>query len=116
MFAQAEKKPPPTFKEITEGAKYTINELRDATYKHVCAQLLFRKATHIPGTIQAVHKEYAQLDDMNIYTMPNQDELTDEQKKAALNPVDLVEFKRDGRIKGRPCVDGRPQQEWQMNR
>merc|ERR1712137_162364 len=109
MFAQAGKKPPPTFKEITEGAEYNIGELRDATFKHVCAQLLFKKAAHIPGTIEAVYKEYVQLDDREVYTLPDQDELTEEEEKGALNPVDLVEFKRDGRIKGRSCVDGRPQ-------
>ena len=90
MFAQAEKKPPPSFRDFTEGADYTINELKDATYWHVCAQLLLRKATHIPRTIQAVHKEYLQLDNKQVYTMPNQDELTDNQKKGALNLVDLV--------------------------
>mmetsp|Transcript_17760 Transcript_17760/g.26468 ORF Transcript_17760/g.26468 Transcript_17760/m.26468 type:complete len:127 (-) Transcript_17760:44-424(-) len=57
MFAQTEKKPSPTFKEITEGADYTINNLRDTTYKHVCTQLLSRKATHIPGTLQTIYGE-----------------------------------------------------------
>ena len=61
-----------------EGEDYTTNELRDVTYKHVCAQLLFRKAAHNEGTMQAVHKEYVQLDDKQVHMMSDQDVLTDE--------------------------------------
>ena len=60
------------------GADYTINELRDATYKHVCTHLLFRKVARIEGTMQAVHKKYVQLDNKQVYTMSDQDVLTDE--------------------------------------
>jgi len=87
MFAQAENNPPPTFKEIAKGAKFTVGELRDATFKHVCTQLWM---------MQPVYKEYAQIDEKGVYTMPDQDALMEEEKKRALNPIDLVEFKEMG--------------------
>lgn len=61
----------------------------------MCTQLLFQKAAHVEGTVQAVYKEYAKLNDKEVYTMPDQTALTKEEKKGALNQIDLVELKRD---------------------
>ena len=67
----------------------------------------------------AVIKEFTQLDKGAV---PSQNKpvvipidpktLTPEDKKKALNAVNLIEEKRDGRIKGRTCGDGSTQRRY----
>ena len=62
--------------------------------------------------IEAVIKEFAQLDDSESFEPQMANTLTANQKKAALNLITLVKRKRCGRIKGRACADGRKQRRY----
>ena len=48
----------------------------------------------------------------DVFTEIDQDSLTAEDKKFALNVLMFMTQKRDGKIKSRGCVDGRPQRLW----
>ena len=62
--------------------------------------------------VAAMLVEYVQLKDKWIYKDDiDQDAITDEDNRNVLNPIDLIKLKHDGRVKGRSCVDGRPQRE-----
>jgi hypothetical protein len=62
--------------------------------------------------IEAVMKEYAQLDDRIIFDPQHADTLTRQQKYDALNLITMVKEKRCGKIKGRACADGRKQRKY----
>jgi hypothetical protein len=57
----------------------------------------------------ALMKEFAQLENLNVYEPLDVNTLTGEQKRGALRAINLIKEKRDGRIKGRTVADGRPQ-------
>jgi len=59
--------------------------------------------------LEAMAKEYAQLDRLTVFTPRKRAELTYEQRKDSLNIIDLIKEKRCGKIKGRTVVDGRGQ-------
>jgi len=59
--------------------------------------------------LEALAKEYAQLDSLDVFIPMLVSELTLEQKRNALNAIDLIAEKRCGRIKGRTVADGRKQ-------
>ena len=103
-----------TFEEIKAGADYTVEQLTHASHKHVLTQMFANKAYKKLGepAHMAMFAEYAQLQDKRVYKDDiDQDAITDEEDRMALSPIDLVKVKRDGRVKGRSCVDGRPQRE-----
>ena len=105
-----------TWEEIKAGSPYTIEQLADATYTHVLTQMMAHKAIKDENigadAAAAMLAEYVQLRDKRVYSDDvDQDAITDEDDRMALNPIDLVKLKRDGRVKGRSCVDGRPQRE-----
>ena len=57
--------------------------------------------------VEAVIKEYAQLDEKDKFEHKDPSTLTNSQKFEALNLITIVKEKRCGKIKGRACVDGR---------
>lgn len=57
--------------------------------------------------VEAVLKEFAQLDDSDSFEPQYAHPLTRDQKHSALNLITLVKKKRCGKIKGRACTDGR---------
>jgi len=59
--------------------------------------------------LEAMAKEYSQLDELTVFTPRNADELNYGQRSNALNIIDLIKQKRCGEIKGRTVVDGREQ-------
>jgi len=59
--------------------------------------------------IEALATEYSQLDGLTVFQPEDAERLTDEQKKAALNVIDLIKHKRCGKVKGRAVADGRKQ-------
>ena len=59
--------------------------------------------------VAAMFKEYKQLDDMQVVVRVAYDKLTDEQKRNALNAVNLIKEKRCGKIKGSTCANGSTQ-------
>ena len=58
--------------------------------------------------IAAIFKEYKQMQDMDVLGALNPDELTNDQKRQALRAVNLIKFKRCGKVKGRLCANGAP--------
>ena len=59
--------------------------------------------------MDALLKEFAQLDDMTVFDGLFAHELTDEQKRNALRSINLIKEKRCGKIKGQSIADGRKQ-------
>ena len=64
--------------------------------------------------IEAMFKELVQLDQGAVHGKPvvteiDPDMLSDEEKGRALDAVNIIELKRDGRIKGRSCANGSKQ-------
>ena len=59
--------------------------------------------------VAAMFKEYKQLNDMEVVIRVAYEKLTDEQKRNALDAVNLIKEKRCGKIKGRTCANGSTQ-------
>ena len=57
----------------------------------------------------ALMKEYTQFNDLIVFEPVNALLLTYEQRKQALRAIEIITEKRNGLLKGRTCVDGRPQ-------
>ena len=55
----------------------------------------------------AVTKEFAQLDKLGVLTPKIFNDLSNDERKEALPAMVLIKEKRDGRINGRACTDGR---------
>jgi len=51
-------------------------------------------------------QEFAQLEELGVFLAKNEKELTRGQKGEALQAINLITKKRDGRIKGRTVADG----------
>ena len=58
---------------------------------------------------EALMKEFAQLEKLDVYEAVDPTKLTKAEKLAALRALNLVKEKRDGVLKGRTVADGRPQ-------
>ncbi|KAI2513609.1 Reverse transcriptase (RNA-dependent DNA polymerase) [Fragilaria crotonensis] len=54
-------------------------------------------------------KEFAQLEDQDVYEAIHASSLTKEQRKAVIRALNLIQEKRDGSLKGRTVADGRLQ-------
>ena len=61
--------------------------------------------------IKAMAKEYAQLDELGVFKGRMVDTLSWEERRTALQVIDLIKEKRCGKIKGRTVVDGRGQRD-----
>jgi hypothetical protein len=59
--------------------------------------------------IDAIFKEFAQLNDKKVFSGMDPTKLTKEEKQGALRAITVVKEKRCGKIKGRTVADGRPQ-------
>jgi Reverse transcriptase (RNA-dependent DNA polymerase) len=64
---------------------------------------------HRQAAVDALFKEFAQLDDKEVFEPVHSHTLTKSQKAAALRAINLIKEKRSGKLKGRACADGRPQ-------
>ena len=54
-------------------------------------------------------KEFSQLDNKQVFKPKVVEELSASQRNNALNLITMIKEKRDGKIKGRACADGRKQ-------
>ena len=61
---------------------------------------------------QAAITEMKQLHDRSCFRPIKVNDLTDKQRRAAMNSLIFLTEKRDGRIKGRTCADGSKQRTW----
>jgi hypothetical protein len=64
---------------------------------------------HGEVAVNALLKEFCQLDDKSVFEPLDASTLSREQKAAALRSISLIKEKRCGKIKGRTCADGRKQ-------
>ena len=67
---------------------------------------------HGQKAVNAVLSEFAQLNDKDIFTPVSAKSMTSSDKREALNLITLVKEKRNGKIKGRACADGRKQRRY----
>ena len=77
-------------------------------------QMLMHQGIQTYGmrAIEATLKEFVQLNNKKIFSPLDAEKLTTEQKKAALPLITMIKEKRNGKIKGRACADGRKQRRY----
>ena len=71
---------------------------------------------HGEKAVMALFEEFAQLHDKSVFRAIKASGLISEQKRDALRAIDLIKEKRDGRLKGRTCADGREKRGWCVER
>jgi len=101
-----------TLVRINNNMPYNYDKLqRDVIGLCMVQQMSAKKGIEKFGerALVALAKEYAQLDDLNVFIPKHINELTREEIKKALNAIDLIAEKRCGKIKGRTVADGRKQ-------
>jgi hypothetical protein len=64
---------------------------------------------HGERAVDALFKEFCQLDDKSVFLPVDAKSLTRDQKYKALRAINLIKEKRCGKLKGRTCADGRAQ-------
>ena len=76
-----------------------------------CTQMSERAGLikHGKAAEAALMTEFSQLEDLDVYEAIDPAQLTRAQKKAALRAINLFKEKRNGKLKGRTCADGRSQ-------
>ena len=62
--------------------------------------------------VEALLKEFVQLNDKDTFEVTNPNNLTKLQNKKALKALSIITEKRDESVKGRTCADGRKQRKW----
>ena len=98
-------------KERTNDIKL---KLRD-TFRKVVAicmtQMSAKKGIEKHGqlAVNAILKEYTQLNDLDVFKGVHKTDLTPDQLKKVLRMITVIKEKRCGNLKGRACANGRPQ-------
>ena len=96
-----------------EGLRPKRLVIFDHRYDHtrtvILAQMSVSKGLKVFGdrAADAVTKEFAQLDKLGVLTPKSFNDLSNDERKEALPAMVLIKEKRDGRINGRACTDGR---------
>jgi len=74
-------------------------------------QMHAKKGIRVYGdrALKAMSEEYSQLESLGVFQPIHTRTLNVDQRRSALNVIDLIKEKRCGRIKGRTVVDGRGQ-------
>ena len=78
----------------------------DVTFTKMMSKNGIKK--HGVRAVEAMYKEYKQVEDMKVIGALIPDSLTRSQKKRALNAINLIKEKRSIKIKWRMCAYGRP--------
>ena len=103
--------------------KYDINKDMDTYYSLACdvmfTQMNAKKGIKLFGerAVAAMFKEYKQLDKGPMPGKPvfgpiSYESLTNQEIREALEAVNLIKEKRDGKIKGRTCANGSKQRQY----
>ena len=94
-------------------AKYDAADKKTPQYifGHVMTQMTATAGIkkHGQRAIDALLKEFCQLDDKSVFAAVDANGLSLAQKAAALRAINLIKEKRDGELKGRSCADGSAQ-------
>ena len=83
----------------------------DYIFGHIMTQMTATAGIkkHGQRAVDALLKEFCQLDDKSVFAAVDATKLSHKQKSEALRAINLIKEKRDGALKGRSCADGRPQ-------
>ena len=94
-----------------KNVRYSKEKVHRALSGLCLTQMSATKGIRVYGdkAVKAMAKEYAQLDELGVFKGRMPGSLKPEERKAALQVIDLIKEKRCGRIKGRSVVDGRGQ-------
>ena len=99
--------------------KASRHDYYDVAVKVIFTQMSARKGLklHPEESFAALVKEYRQMDEgpmpgKPVFEPVYAHDLTDEQKRQALEAVNLIKIKRDGTFKGRLCGDGSKQKQY----
>ena len=110
-----------SFDDIRQGYNPSLDDLQAISYNfmneylhHSHTQMSAKKGIRLHGNraIEALLKELAQLEDMNTFEPLQAHKLSRVQRTEALRVINLIKEKRDNSLKGRTCVDGRPQRKY----
>jgi len=87
--------------------------MKQMVFGKVLTQMTAKAGTRIYGeeAVQALMQKFSQLEDLGFFLAKSANELTREQKGEALQAINLITKKRDGRIKGRTVADGSVQKD-----
>ena len=105
--------PPRQF--VQRGFRTTMPYADDNTSKHIFGYVMNQMTAkagikkHGKAAEAALMREFAQLEELDVYEPVSANSLTREQRTGALRAINLIKEKRDGRLKGRTVADGRPQ-------
>ena len=95
------------------------NKMMDKALRIIFTQMSAKQGFKTVGeqAVAAIFKEYKQLNDGPMPGKPvvqavDTNTLTDEMKSKALDAVNLIKIKRDGKIKGRSCLNGSKQRKY----
>ena len=89
----------------------TMSQLsKDDKYAQVSIKEGIRR--HGDKAVEVVLKEFTQLNDKQVFAPLDTKELSPKQRSQALDLITMVKEKRDGKIKGRACADGRKQRRY----
>ena len=84
-----------------EMKKYFMHDMHklavDATFTQMTAKKGIQK--HGEGAVEAMYKEYTQLEEMKLMVELKPDSLTRSQNKGALRSINLIKEKRSGKLK-----------------
>jgi Reverse transcriptase (RNA-dependent DNA polymerase)/Zinc knuckle len=95
---------------IVDSPGRTVPDVRAIfgyVFNQMSASVGIRK--HGQAAVDALFKEFAQLDDKEVFEPVQAHSITKSQKASALRAINLIKEKRSGELKGRTCADGRPQ-------
>ena len=97
--------------QLDQGNNCNEFELQNNILGLCLTQMHATKGIELLGdrAIVAIEKEYAQLDDLQVFEPIDAKKSSAEQKKNALRTIDLIKLKRDKSVKGRTVADGSKQ-------
>ena len=100
------------WKQGMQGEKSDIDQ--EPEYLFTTEQMNWKKGIKVFGEKgeEAIQKELQQIHDMEGFQPKHWYELTKEERAEALKYLMYLKEKRDGRIKGRGCADGRKQRSY----
>ena len=88
-----------------------MDEVRNMSYRFMVTQVMEHKGIvkHGKKVVEALMKEYAQLDEFKVFETLDSASLSKKEKARALRVINLLKKKCNSSLKGRTCVDGRNQ-------
>lgn len=103
----------PPMQLLQQGSRRLMgaDDIKKYIFGYIMTQMSAKAALKKHGKYAeaALMKEFAQLEDQDVYEAIHASSLTKEQRKAVIRALNLIQEKRDGSLKGRTVADGRLQ-------